>query len=631
MEKYRIAFFTVDWNYDLVESTLHGLKKFVEDHEEVNLCIFDCFGKDTNNAKDHSEYAIFDLVDLDQFDGLLIQGNQIVLKSVRDTLAKRVAQSGIPAVTIDCPIDGCALFGIDNRQAQRDMAWHILHDHLARRVVYLTGILDNGCPEGLQRRDGFLDACREANLDDADIEIIPCTWRTSDGQRVADRWCRQKKPLPDAFICANDEMALGLIEGLQKHGYSVPGDVLVAGFDNITSAELSRPRLSTVNRDYFKMNYSAMECLLNKIKGVEKRDVIPFEYDIIHSESCGCKEVTRADYFRDKYFQQTRMLKSFFGMQEQMAEELFDASDLVQLMDIVERNQAIFGCKNIYLCINDYYYDNYDKKLWRNDSERFGSDMILAACGSCGVAPDDSHIYARFPTRYLLPGRIMEDQRFLIFYPLHYNTYSIGYLVMDGISQAAKLNLHESIFSFLEIAIENVRKKGLLRQLNDVLDNLYVHDALTGLYNRFGFERFAQQTYDGFIQEDGGAQILFVDMDDMKGINDRFGHEIGDAAIRATAELIKQTCDAGDFMMRYGGDEFLVIASIRESGLPDAIARSLEARDPGELPCRLSLTVGKVQSDTSSVQTLDQCVQAADAKMYEIKKRKKRSLEVSDW
>lgn len=622
MDRYRIAFFTVDWNYDLVESTLHGLKQYVDDHEEVNLCIFDCFGKDINNARDHSEYAIFDLVDLDQFDGLLIQGNQIVLGPVRDTIARRVAQSGIPAVSIDCPIEGCTVLGIDNRMAQHDIARHVIDEHGARRLVYLTGILDNGSPEAHQRLEGFRDACGEAGLDPKDIEVIRCTWRTSDGLRVAERWHRNNLPLPDAFICGNDEMALGLIEGLQKHGWRVPDDVLVTGFDNITSAELSRPRLSTVSRDYSAMNYSAMASLIDKIKGVEKRDFIPFKYEVICSESCGCPEGGRLDYFRDKYFQQTRTLKAFFVQQEQLAEEMFDAMDLTELMEIVERNQAIFGCDSTYLCINDYYYDNYDKKQWRNDSERFGKEMILAACGSPGASADADHIYARFPTRYLLPGGILDDQRFLIFYPLHYNTYSIGYFVMNGISQAAKLNLHESIFSFLEIAIENVRKKGLLRQLNDVLDNLYVHDALTGLYNRFGYERFAQQTYEGFLREDGGAQVLFVDMDDMKHINDRYGHEIGDAAIRTAAEHIKKACRAGDFMMRYGGDEFLVIASIRETGLADALAQTPKA-DGEALPCRLSLTVGQVQSDGASPQSLDQCVQAADAKMYEIKKQKK--------
>ena len=334
MNRYRIAFFTADWNYDLVESTLHGLKQFVDDHEDVNLCIFDCFGKDVNNARDHSEYAIFDLVDLDQFDGLLIQGNQIVLEPVRDAIANRVAQSGIPALSIDCPIEGCAVLGIDNRQAQQDIVRHLIDEHGARRLVYLTGILDNGSPEAHQRLEGFRDACNEAGLDPKDIEVIRCTWRTSDGLRVAERWHRDRLPLPDAFVCGNDEMALGLIEGLQKHGIRVPDDVRVTGFDNITSAELSRPRLSTISRDYSAMNYSAMECLLNRIKGLDKRDFIPFEYGVIHSESCGCGAGEQPDLFRDKYFQQTRTLKAFFVQQEQLAAEMFDASDLAELMDI---------------------------------------------------------------------------------------------------------------------------------------------------------------------------------------------------------------------------------------------------------------------------------------------------------
>ena len=52
---YRIAFLTDDWNYELVENTLWGLKSYVEEHKDVSLCIFDCFGKDVGNAKDDSE------------------------------------------------------------------------------------------------------------------------------------------------------------------------------------------------------------------------------------------------------------------------------------------------------------------------------------------------------------------------------------------------------------------------------------------------------------------------------------------------------------------------------------------------------------------------------------------------
>ena len=623
MREYRIAFFTVDWNYDLVESTLHGLKRFVDEHENVRLCVFDCFGKDIGNARDRSEYGIFELADLNQFDGLLIQGNQIVLRPIRDAIAKRVAQTGIPAVSIDCPIEGCTQVGIDNRQAQRDIAAHLIHAHGARRLAYLTGMMDNGSPEGRQRLEGFMDACREGGIPPEDVEVIECTWRTTDGAKVGARWCREHRPLPDAFVCANDEMALGLIGELKRGGYAVPRDVRVTGFDNITGAQLSKPRLSTVHRDYSAMNYTAMERLIAKIDGTEDRDFIPFGYEVIHSGSCGCADAAPMDYFREQYFQQNRLLRAYFTLQDQMAEALFDASGLPELMRIIERHYGIFGCDRVYLCLNDFYYDNFDQKQLLDSGRRFGREMLLAACGGNGTAARNGG-FPRFPTSHLLPEGLAEAHRFLIFYPLHYNTHSIGYLAMDSISHAAKLNLHESIFSFLDIAIDNVRKKGLLRQLNAALDDLYIHDALTGLYNRFGLERYGQQAFDAFLAADGGVQVLFVDMDNLKDINDRHGHEYGDTAIRAVSQIMRAACDPQDFLMRYGGDEFLAIASCREAGLAQALMEAVEAYDPGDaLPCPLSVSVGQVTADARSPRTLEQCVREADGRMYDIKHRKK--------
>ena len=90
MKEYRIAFLTADWNYELVETTLHGLKKYVNEHDNVRVCVFDCFGKETDTPKDKSEYAIYDLVDLSSFDGVLVQGNQLVQQKMRDRIGRRI-------------------------------------------------------------------------------------------------------------------------------------------------------------------------------------------------------------------------------------------------------------------------------------------------------------------------------------------------------------------------------------------------------------------------------------------------------------------------------------------------------------------------------------------------------------
>ncbi len=610
---YKIAYFTVDWNYELVDQTLHGLKQYTDTHRNVILRIFDCFGKDLGNAKDKSEYRIFDLPDLSSFDGAIVLGNQVILRQVRDDLVRKIDAAGIPAVSIGCPLPGCVLVSHDNRAAQKAIADHVIREHNARRLVYLTGNLENNCPEGQARLDGFLDACRENGIPSENIQVLEKTWRTTDGAEVAAQWIEEELPLPEAFVCANDEMALGLMEALQENKIRVPEDVIVTGYDNLESAQLSCPRLSSVFCDYRRLNYRAMETLIDMIDEKHVPSVVHGGFEIVASASCGCPDTARPDAVRDRYFRQTRFLRSFYLLQGQLAEELFEANNLKDLTAAVLRNRAIFGCHDIFLCINDYYFDNYEKAEWTQDSESYGAEMVLAG-----------RSYIRFPTRQLLPEPYLSRERFLIFYPLHYNTYSIGYIAMDGLSEAAKMNLHESIFNFLEIAIENIRKKELLRRFNEMLDNLSVHDGLTQLYNRFGLERYGEETFNRMIKKYGSAQVLFTDMDEMKQINDTWGHEAGDAALQAVARILRENCGEEAFIMRYGGDEFVMIAVGTDTGLKERILASAEKwNESSGMPFRLGMSIGCVHAAKKTKRSLEECIKEADSQMYKIKTERK--------
>ncbi len=624
--RLRIAFLTADWNYELVESTFHGLFQYTLDHPEVQICAFDCFGKDTGDDRDKSEYAIFRLPDLSRFDGVVIQGNQIILQEAREAVERMVSASGIPAVTLGCVMQGCSLISFDNRQAQYDITEHVIREHGARRLVYLTGHLENGCTEGSDRLEGFLAACRDNGITEDNTEVIRCTWRTSDGKSAARRYARDNAPLPDAFVCANDDMALGLIEALQEDGIRVPRDVRVCGFDDVSSAALSSPRLSTVHSDHSRLDYYAVDVLVDMIRGGEKRDRFPYNYELILSESCGCNNVPRRRELRDLFFRQTRFLRSFYVQQDKMAQDLFEAEDLPDLMRIISHNHSIFGCEKIYLCINAFYFDSYDKSMWPNYAEDFDSTMVLYDPGPSERT--DAGGLIRFPASHLLPARLMKKESFLIFYPLHYNTYSIGYIALNGICAASRLNLHESILTFLEIAIENVRKKSLLRNLNDTLDDLYVHDALTGLYNRFGLSRCGLQRYDDLMASEGSVQVLFIDMDDMKSINDILGHEAGDTALKITARILKVACSEDAFIMRFGGDEFVIIDSGKIRHLDDRILAAVEEyNSTSVIPFRLSLSIGTVRTEAENRMPVDECIKAADSLMYRNKQKKKAARE----
>ena len=84
------------------------------------------------------------------------------------------------------------------------------------------------------------------------------------------------------------------------------------------------------------------------------------------------------------------------------------------------------------------------------------------------------------------------------------------------------------------------------------------HDELSGLYSKGKLNRYAEEVFDVAMKNRLLLGVLFVDIDEFKQMNDRYGHRAGDACVQAVAECIR-SCMPEDFAARYGGDEFVVI------------------------------------------------------------------------
>ena len=154
------------------------------------------------------------------------------------------------------------------------------------------------------------------------------------------------------------------------------------------------------------------------------------------------------------------------------------------------------------------------------------------------------------------------------------------------------------------------------RQHEDRLQYEAVHDALTGLYNRAGFEdRFAAVDHDTIA-------LILVDVDKFKGINDTYGHAVGDQILIKTAETLRDHFRAEDYVCRIGGDEFVIIMLLADSSLTDlvkgkidSVNRILSNPDDGLPP--VSLSVGVAFGDRKDG-TKDM-FKDADKALYQVK------------
>ena len=165
--------------------------------------------------------------------------------------------------------------------------------------------------------------------------------------------------------------------------------------------------------------------------------------------------------------------------------------------------------------------------------------------------------------------------------------------------------------------------------LDREIRSLAVTDELTGLYNRRGFLASAMHQLKLARRHSEDVILFFFDMDNLKGINDAFGHREGDLAIIRAADALEETFRDSDILARLGGDEFALLASEASISNREAIVaridRNLEKADTQESRYKLSLSFGMARFDSGTAGSLGDLMARADRDMYLHKERRPRS------
>ncbi|MEZ5428734.1 MAG: GGDEF domain-containing protein [Pyrinomonadaceae bacterium] len=184
------------------------------------------------------------------------------------------------------------------------------------------------------------------------------------------------------------------------------------------------------------------------------------------------------------------------------------------------------------------------------------------------------------------------------------------------------------IFSLEQVLEEFKEVHQELRKAHEKLETIAHIDPLTSAFNRHAFYGFLKRR-----EMDGPAVsgcVGFFDIDDLKPINDCFGHAVGDAVIRAVAGAIRDLIRAEDLIYRWGGDEFFVIMVGTNSDSAGARMENLERKltkvsiKGADQPLDIRVSFGF--TDFAGKSDLEGAVKSADQEMYRRKQEKKRSL-----
>lgn len=161
--------------------------------------------------------------------------------------------------------------GVANTAGMAALTRHLIHDCGVDEFGYVDGTPTS--PDGLERRAGFQQALRASGLDPDVQPIYHGAFRRAGGRDVGGNLLADG-PLPRALICANDQMALGVLDVLTETGVTVPGDVIVTGFDGIEATQTSAPRLTTVSQPMIELGRMAVATMADRLQDPHRTPVV---------------------------------------------------------------------------------------------------------------------------------------------------------------------------------------------------------------------------------------------------------------------------------------------------------------------------------------------------------------------
>lgn len=254
-------------------------------------------------------------------------------------------------------------------------------------------------------------------------------------------------------------------------------------------------------------------------------------------------------------------------------------------------------------------------------------DKLAAITGEAQIMPCSQYFYNFFTpdrrrTAVISPLFLNEEQYGIIVSELEFDYFPYIYSIIPQICAAIKLT---KLVGQLERSLDAEQYR------NSLLNRISMSDELTGIYNRRGFYEFANNLLKAPENEGKRAALIFGDLDNLKKINDTFGHDEGDYAIKTAASFMKSCFRQTDVVARIGGDEFAAFAVCEDRNIIASIPRRIKNMAAlnnirSTKPYNVTISVGLFELICSSDKDVQSYMDKADTALYADKKNKNQSI-----
>ncbi len=230
---------------------------------------------------------ILNLIGPHNADGIIIVSSLLATTSRLEefiTFCKQYAP--LPAVSVGLKLPDIPSITIANYAGVYDEVAHLITAHGYRRIAFIHG--PEGHPEAEERFQGYTVALAAHGIPIDPALIVSGQFNVQSGAQAVTTLLDQRGVAFEAIVAASDQIALGALETLEARGIRVPGQVALAGFDDIDEARYTSPSLTTVRQPCYAVGARALETLLARMAGKDVPEELQVPTECIIRESCGC-------------------------------------------------------------------------------------------------------------------------------------------------------------------------------------------------------------------------------------------------------------------------------------------------------------------------------------------------------
>lgn len=575
-----------------------------------------------NSPVDYGEASIFELIDYENTDVIIIYAEMMEDDRFILPVIEKARAANVPVITIGRHFDGCSELCFDYEAGFETVVRHAIEHHKPKKPHFIAGAKGNDFSE--KRVDIFKKVISENGFSFDESMVSYGDFWSVPTEDAINKLVRENN-IPDAVICANDTMAIAAQNALKRNGLRIPEDVMVTGFDGIDEILYSKPQITSCKCSYKLLAEKSVELINGFLDGEtipEYSSVIP---EILIYSSCGCDNSENISF--------AERIVELNNRNYRFQEENRTLSELCANMQLCETPDKAVNCFRAHNVVYDMCCiltaDCTDEKinpLQKPEGNSFGEELYLIYDSDL----DNNNLFTPgyFKRSDVIPGleTQLDHNAPLIFVALSFLDIPLGFLCFhyhnDDIANYTKIAQNVTMFNNAVGGMRNIRHQ---RYRIHQVENIYRIDTLTGLFNRRGFTRSFNKLVET-LTSDSKITVVMADLDDLKKINDIYGHGAGDNAIRMSAKALKNACPEGSLCTRFGGDEMLAVINgemseeeIRSNF--DGIINEYNANS--NKPYKISASLGIFTSRISDGIEFESLIKKSDELMYIDKQKKK--------